>query len=61
MVYVKAQGFGVKFSNCFIYSTDTRPLLRFSADTLAIRAVAWAPVGRSVVSHNMLVLLFLES
>ena len=32
----------------FFYS-DTRPLLRFSADTVPIRGVAWAPNDRFVV------------
>lgn len=33
----------------FLFSSDTRPLLRFSADTVPIRAVAWAPSERFVV------------
>ncbi|XP_057984863.1 uncharacterized protein LOC110640094 isoform X3 [Hevea brasiliensis] len=36
-------------------SGDTRPLLRFSADTVAIRAVAWAPVESTQESANVIV------
>lgn len=32
-------------------SSDTRPLLRFSADTVPIRRVAWAPNERFVVGE----------
>ncbi|EEF28835.1 DNA binding protein, putative [Ricinus communis] len=36
-------------------SGDTRPLLCFSADTVAIRAVAWAPAGSDQESDNVIV------
>ncbi|PSS23600.1 General transcription factor 3C polypeptide like [Actinidia chinensis var. chinensis] len=36
-------------------SKDTRPLLCFSADTVPIRAVAWAPVESSPESTNVIV------
>ncbi|XP_058003414.1 uncharacterized protein LOC110639382 isoform X2 [Hevea brasiliensis] len=43
-----------KFSACGA-SGDTRPLLRFSADTVSIRAVAWAPVESTQESANIIV------
>ena len=43
------------------FCSDTRPLLRFSADTVPIRAVAWAPSERFVVVEfklNFFILLY---
>ncbi|XP_058087416.1 uncharacterized protein LOC131234503 isoform X2 [Magnolia sinica] len=36
-------------------SQDTRPLLRFTADTVPIRALAWAPDERDAESANVIV------
>lgn len=40
------------FSCC--YFADTRPLLCFSADTVPIRALAWAPFERLLMLENLL-------
>ncbi|XP_056171367.1 uncharacterized protein LOC115664632 isoform X2 [Syzygium oleosum] len=36
-------------------SKDTRPLLRFTADTVPVRAVGWAPFGSDLESVNVIV------